>query len=176
MSDRIGSTTIVAVFGGLASDATGGDFYEGAMSAAFVHLYNELHWDKEFDDAMDKILDTDIGIKIVSALDDSKKDYYLKSPRINFLARAAYNPKTRTAVIPIGESVKVYVKDKSGKKSVATVSFDGVVLHELGHAYRHEIDKVAHYGNDEEMYVIKNYENVYTGLNRISHDKVSIFD
>ena len=42
MSDRIGSTTIVAVFGGLASDATGGDFYEGAMSAAFVHLYNDL--------------------------------------------------------------------------------------------------------------------------------------
>jgi len=42
MSDRIGSTTIVAIFGGLASDATGGDFYEGAMSAAFVHLYNDL--------------------------------------------------------------------------------------------------------------------------------------
>ena len=42
MSDRIGSTTIVAVFGGLASDATGGDFYEGAMRAAFVHLYNDL--------------------------------------------------------------------------------------------------------------------------------------
>ena len=42
MSDRIGSTTIVAVFGGMASQATGGDFYEGAMRAAFVHLYNDL--------------------------------------------------------------------------------------------------------------------------------------
>ena len=40
MSDRIGRTTIVAVFGGMASQATGGDFYEGAMRAAFVHLYN----------------------------------------------------------------------------------------------------------------------------------------
>ena len=40
---QIGSTTVVAVFGGMASQATGGDFYEGAMRAAFVHLYNELH-------------------------------------------------------------------------------------------------------------------------------------
>ena len=40
--DRIGSTAIVALFGGLASEATGGDFAEGALRAAFVHLFNEL--------------------------------------------------------------------------------------------------------------------------------------
>ena len=40
--DRIGSTAIVAIFGGLASEATGGDFAEGALRAAFVHLYNDI--------------------------------------------------------------------------------------------------------------------------------------
>jgi hypothetical protein len=36
------STAIASLAGGLASEATGGDFTEGAMRAAFVHLYNDL--------------------------------------------------------------------------------------------------------------------------------------
>ena len=42
-ADRLGSTTITVVFAGLATEASGGDFYEGAMRAAFVHLFNELY-------------------------------------------------------------------------------------------------------------------------------------
>lgn len=41
-ADTIGSTTVATVFGGLASQATGGDFTEGALRAAFVHLFNEI--------------------------------------------------------------------------------------------------------------------------------------
>jgi len=36
------STVVVATFGGLASSAVGGDFTQGAMNAAIVHLFNEL--------------------------------------------------------------------------------------------------------------------------------------
>ncbi|KZZ53855.1 hypothetical protein A3761_15865 [Oleiphilus sp. HI0123] len=35
-------TVVVATFGGLASRATGGDFAQGAIQAAMVHLFNEL--------------------------------------------------------------------------------------------------------------------------------------
>ncbi|MBL4868565.1 MAG: RHS repeat-associated core domain-containing protein, partial [Pseudomonadales bacterium] len=35
-----GSTAIVATLGGVASEATGGDFLNGALTAATVHLYN----------------------------------------------------------------------------------------------------------------------------------------
>ena len=34
-------TTITSVFGGLASKASGGSFRDGAISAAFVHLFND---------------------------------------------------------------------------------------------------------------------------------------
>ncbi len=38
-------TAIAAVFGGLAAEATGGSFEDGAMSAAFTHLFNtEPEW------------------------------------------------------------------------------------------------------------------------------------
>lgn len=39
-SDIIGRTAISAIAGGLVADATGGDFAQGAMTAAFVHLFN----------------------------------------------------------------------------------------------------------------------------------------
>lgn len=52
------STIIVATFGGLASKATGGDFSQGAMTAATVHLFN--HFSSNFtisnpDSFLDKI-------------------------------------------------------------------------------------------------------------------------
>jgi RHS repeat-associated protein len=37
----VGRTTIAAVFGGLASEATGGSFEDGALQAAVVHLFNQ---------------------------------------------------------------------------------------------------------------------------------------
>ena len=35
------STTVTAIFGGLASKASGGSFADGAVSAAFTHLFND---------------------------------------------------------------------------------------------------------------------------------------
>ena len=73
--DRIGSTAIVAIFGGLASEATGGDFAEGALRAAFVHLFNDLGsmiitedgkltsatgLEPKLDTTIEELLDTDI--------------------------------------------------------------------------------------------------------------------
>ena len=40
--DPIANATIIGVFGGIASEAIGGEFYEGAMRAAFVYLYNDV--------------------------------------------------------------------------------------------------------------------------------------
>ena len=38
---RYGGASIAALFGGLASEATGGKFQDGAMSAAVVYLFND---------------------------------------------------------------------------------------------------------------------------------------
>jgi hypothetical protein len=40
--DRVSSTMVSGMFGGLGATATGGDFLQGAMTAASVHLYNDL--------------------------------------------------------------------------------------------------------------------------------------
>jgi hypothetical protein len=40
--DTFTGTVIVSTFSGVASEATGGDFAEGAMTGAIVHLYNDL--------------------------------------------------------------------------------------------------------------------------------------
>jgi hypothetical protein len=40
--DTFTGTVIVSTFSGVASEATGGDFAEGAMTGAIVHLYNDV--------------------------------------------------------------------------------------------------------------------------------------
>ncbi len=41
VASNVGSSTAIAsVFGGLASEASGGSFVDGAVSAAFTHLFN----------------------------------------------------------------------------------------------------------------------------------------
>lgn len=48
--DPFTGTVIVSTFSGVASEATGGDFAEGAMTGAIVHLYNDLAvYNAEFD-------------------------------------------------------------------------------------------------------------------------------
>jgi RHS repeat-associated protein len=39
ISDPVAQASIIGIFGGLSSKATGGEFYDGAMQAAFVHLF-----------------------------------------------------------------------------------------------------------------------------------------
>ncbi len=41
-ANPIGEATIAALFGGMASAASGGDFAEGALTAMVVYLYNEV--------------------------------------------------------------------------------------------------------------------------------------
>jgi RHS repeat-associated protein len=48
--DTFTGTVIVSTFSGVASEATGGDFAEGAMAGAVVHLYNDLYDFMELDD------------------------------------------------------------------------------------------------------------------------------
>lgn len=45
MGDMLGKASVIGLFSGIASEAVGGDFYEGAVEAAFVYLYNDV-WDQ----------------------------------------------------------------------------------------------------------------------------------
>ena len=44
--DLFGRTAVAMMFGGLASEASGGSFEDGAMSALFVHLFNDAAYPK----------------------------------------------------------------------------------------------------------------------------------
>jgi len=41
-SNVVANASIIGMIGGIASEASGGDFYEGAMQAAFVYLFNDV--------------------------------------------------------------------------------------------------------------------------------------
>ncbi|QLQ32202.1 MAG: hypothetical protein HZT40_12090 [Candidatus Thiothrix singaporensis] len=41
VGSAVSSTLVAAVFGGLAAEASGGSFSDGALSAAMVHLFND---------------------------------------------------------------------------------------------------------------------------------------
>ena len=57
----IANASIIGVFSGMASRATGGDFYEGAMRGAFVYLYNDLSMKESFRMLWKKMTNGEIG-------------------------------------------------------------------------------------------------------------------
>lgn len=76
-SHTIVKVTMAAIAGGTASALGGGKFSNGAMSGAFVMLFNDLAWDKAHDENINKIKQTALGRKMLSTLSKSDTEYYL---------------------------------------------------------------------------------------------------
>ena len=126
-------------------------------------MFNELAWDKAHDKNINKIKQTALGRKMLSTLSRSKKLYTIKEPVISAggLFSNNYSPKTNTIVL--NSDATLYINTESGRLQVQA---DNILFHELGHAYLHEIGNSMY---SDEMYVIKNFENIYGHYNRIDH-------
>jgi hypothetical protein len=59
----------------MASRATGGDFYEGAMRGAFVYLYNDLSMKESFRMLWEKITNGEIGSDAIEGLEGGVEGY-----------------------------------------------------------------------------------------------------
>jgi uncharacterized protein RhaS with RHS repeats len=124
----------------------------------------DLDWGKPFNKYMNKIQENSKGLDIIVELMDSKTKYKIVVPRIGKMS--SYYTKDNTIYLTPGVKVNVNIND-NGSFFNNTIIYDTdiILFHELVHAYLD--DKNGNPGT--EMFVIKNYENKYSGHNRVNH-------
>ena len=166
---RMKNAAVAAVVGGTASELGGGKFGNGAITGAFSRLYNDLLYDKKiFGVDIEKIKQTEIGRKVINDLEESEAIFIIQAPDkiFNVIAKflgmdpvAEYRFMTNTITMEPGMAAKI----ATGESTFEILTSDAVLFHELAHAH---LDLLGfRTGN---MYVIQNYENPYTGFNRIN--------
>ncbi len=137
----------------------------------------ELIVDPKFDALISKIKQHNWGSTVYWKLKRSSSTYKISEMGLQFLnffgfSPASYNSSNRTIFMTPGVRVRVRTKKAEtfwGSDETVIIEPDEVLFHEMGHAYRHEVDNVTTGGGAEELHVIKNFENIYSGHARIDH-------
>jgi len=161
-----------AVIGGTTSVLTGGKFKNGAMTGAFSRMFNDLKVAAELTADIEKIRKTPIGRKVLSDLENSPREFEIVAKGwggvaefFGFEPTAGYSPVTQKIYMDAGMSARVYTDS-----GAVILDSSSVLVHELGHMHRDFLGITSPIRSFEEMQTRQQYENVYTGHNRINSE------
>ena len=129
-----------AIVGGTAAELGGGKFANGAVTGAFIMMYNELgHLDKIFHKDISRIQESDKGAELWKKIIASKLVVnIISSDELNTMAEPILNVSGQI----IGYNVRVFTGDKTsftvsgyynGKSVRFHISRTRALAHELGH-------------------------------------------
>ncbi len=136
--DPIGKGIAVSVIGGTASTIGGGKFANGAQTAAYGYLFNELSFDPEMRRAIASVRSRSSDAETYFAgLDRSPRPYH-------FMIDESLGPATPGVTIPLEGGGALVLVNPAALRNVELpslgggyfrgITIDRVIAHELGHA------------------------------------------
>jgi len=120
------------------------------------------------------VTQTKIGRKILHRLSSSDITYKIIDTG-RFSSVNEYDPYSHTINMAVDATASIRVYDPTGiifKTKCKKIYSDNILVHELGHAY---LQDIGDYRYKDEMYVIKNFENVYGKYERVDHSTCILF-
>jgi len=174
---RVKNAFAAGAIGGTTSVLTGGKFKNGAMTGAYSRMFNDLKVAAELAADVEKIRKQPLGKRVLSDLEKSPRKFEIRARNgggilefFGFEPRATYSPVTQTIYMDAGMGARVYTDS-----GAVILDSSSVLAHELGHMHRDLLGITNPIRTVEEMQTIQQYENSYTGNNRINHEGEGIW-
>jgi len=149
--------------------------YVGANPIVRVDESGEkIEYNDEYSKIIAKVTQTKIGRKILHRLSSSDITYKIIDTG-RFSSVNEYDPYNHTINMAVDATASIRVYDPTGiifKTKCKKIYADNILVHELGHAY---LQDIGDYRYKDEMYVIKNFENVYGKYERVDHSTCILF-
>ena len=128
----------------------------------------DFDWGSEYQNDINKVWNDYLGGKMINRLIESSTSYKIVNPTWGKMS--SYSPSKNVIYLTPNVKIKVAINDGTDWwnwccNSSFVYSTDIILFHEIAHAYLDDI-----YGNPgTEMQVIDNYEDRYSGHNRVNH-------
>ena len=157
---KFGGGIVSMITGGIAAEATGGDFSEGALTAMVVFLYNELgHIDKEFRNSMNKLQSSKAGLALIKRALRTKVEINIYAAKKSNRTQMFYSKDGRLVKANIYiNTKKLPIIEALGPNGLRKyrASITRVLAHELGHA----VSGLSDFDKDIDwMTIVNRFEN-----------------